>query len=95
MWRRAARMSRAVRFTPLALFLLVVAALVWRLATPADTDVRSKLEGQPVPAFALPAALPGQAGVASADLRRASRAWSISSPAGACRASPKRRCCSN
>ena len=31
--------------------LLVIAALVWRLATPADTNVHSTLEGKPVPAF--------------------------------------------
>ena len=62
------RMTRAVRFAPLALFLLVIAALVWRLATPADTDVPSKLEGQPLSAFSLPAALPDKPSVASADL---------------------------
>ncbi len=61
-------MTRAVRFAPLALFLLVIAALVWRLATPADTDVPSKLEGQPLSAFSLPAALPDKPSVASADL---------------------------
>jgi cytochrome c biogenesis protein CcmG/thiol:disulfide interchange protein DsbE len=46
-------MSRVVRFAPLALLLLIVAALVWRLATPADTNVHSKLEGKPVPTFSL------------------------------------------
>jgi cytochrome c biogenesis protein CcmG/thiol:disulfide interchange protein DsbE len=61
-------MNRAVRFAPLVLLLLVVAALVWRLATPTDTNVPSKLAGEPVPAFALPAMLPGKAGLTSADL---------------------------
>ena len=61
-------MSRAFRFAPLALLLLVVAALVWRLANPAETTVRSKLEGQAVPAFALPAALPGKPALSSRDL---------------------------
>jgi cytochrome c biogenesis protein CcmG, thiol:disulfide interchange protein DsbE len=61
-------MSRAVRFAPLALLLVVIAALVWRLATPADTEVHSTLEGQKVPAFNLPAALPGKPGLSSADL---------------------------
>ena len=61
-------MSRAVRFAPLVLLLLVVGALVWRLATPVDTTVPSKLEGKPVPAFALPAALPTKTGLASKDL---------------------------
>lgn len=61
-------MSRAVRFAPLALLLLVIAALVWRLATPADTNVHSTLEGQRVPAFVLPAALPGKPALGAADL---------------------------
>lgn len=61
-------MSRAVRFAPLVLLLIVVGALVWRLATPVDTTVPSKLEGRPVPAFALPAALPIKAGLTSKDL---------------------------
>jgi cytochrome c biogenesis protein CcmG/thiol:disulfide interchange protein DsbE len=61
-------MSRAVRFAPLALLLLLLAGLVWRLATPADTNVRSKLGGRPVPAFALAAALPSRPGLSSRDL---------------------------
>jgi len=61
-------MSRAIRFAPLALFVLVVAALVWRLATPADNSVPSQLEGKPLPAFALPPAIPNKPTVASADL---------------------------
>ena len=61
-------MSRAVRFAPLALLLLVIVALVWRLATPADTNVHSTLEGMPVPQFSLPAALPGKPALSSADL---------------------------
>ena len=61
-------MSRTVRFAPLALLLLIVAVLVWRLGTPADTDVHSALEGKPVPAFALPAALPIKPGLSSIDL---------------------------
>jgi len=61
-------MSRAVRFAPILVLVLVVAALVWRLATPPDTVVRSKLEGRPVPAFALPAALPGKPALSSRDL---------------------------
>jgi cytochrome c biogenesis protein CcmG/thiol:disulfide interchange protein DsbE len=61
-------MNRAVRFAPLALLLLVIVALVWRLATPADTTVTSRLEGKPVPAFSLPAALPDKPALVSADL---------------------------
>ena len=55
-------MSRAARFAPLALLLALVAALVWRLATPVDTNVSSKLTGKPLPAFVLPAALPSKPG---------------------------------
>ena len=62
------RMSRAVRFAPLVLFALIVVALLWRLATPTDTTVHSRLEGQPVPSFTLAPALPGRAGLATADL---------------------------
>ena len=61
-------MSRALRFAPVAVLVLVIVALVWRLATPVDTTVSSKLEGKPVPSFALPAALPSKPGLASADL---------------------------
>ena len=61
-------MSRWLRLTPVALLGLLLAALVWRLAHPEDTTIRSRLTGQPVPAFALPAALPDRPGLASADL---------------------------
>jgi len=61
-------MSRAIRFAPLALLLLIVVALVWRLATPVDTNVSSKLEGKPVPTFTLPPALPLKPTLSSADL---------------------------
>jgi cytochrome c biogenesis protein CcmG/thiol:disulfide interchange protein DsbE len=61
--------SRWLRLTPVALFGLLLAALVWRLAHPEDTTIRSRLAGQPVPAFALPAALPDRPGLASADLK--------------------------
>jgi len=59
--------SRA-RFLPLIIFALLVVAVAWRLATPKDDRVASKLEGQPLPAFALPPALPGKPGLSSADL---------------------------
>jgi len=60
-------MSPTLRFVPLGLLLLLLAALVWRLATPADTNVHSRLEGQPLPAFALPAGIPGKPALASTD----------------------------
>ncbi len=60
-------MSRA-RFIPLIVFGLLVVAVAWRLATPKDDRIASKLEGQKLPAFALPPAVPGKPGLASADL---------------------------
>ena len=61
-------MSRAVRFAPLLLVVAVLAIFVWRLAKPAETAVESRLVGQPVPAFALPTAVPGKPALASTDL---------------------------
>jgi cytochrome c biogenesis protein CcmG/thiol:disulfide interchange protein DsbE len=61
-------MSRAVRFLPLILVATVLGALLWRLANPADTTVRSKLEGKKVPHFVLPGAVPGEARFTSTDL---------------------------
>ncbi len=61
-------MSRAVRFAPLVLLLLLIAGLVWRLATPLNRNVASKLQGKPVPSFVLPAAVPSKPGLASQDL---------------------------
>ena len=61
-------MSRTVRFAPLLLLLLLIAALVWRLATPVDTSVHSKLEGKPVPAFDLGPALEAKPALSSRDL---------------------------
>ena len=61
-------MSRAIRFAPLALLLVVIAALIWRLAMPTNSNVPSKLEGKPVPAFDLGAALDTKPALSSRDL---------------------------
>ncbi|MEA1071094.1 DsbE family thiol:disulfide interchange protein [Sphingomonas sp. LY29] len=61
-------MNRWLRFLPLAVLLLLVGGLAWRLAVPASEEVRSKLAGKPVPTFQLDAAVPGKPGLASADL---------------------------
>ena len=61
-------MSRAVRFAPLVLLLAIIVALVWRLATPADTNVHSTLEGKLVPSFALTPIVPNKPPLSSADL---------------------------
>ena len=61
-------MKSKLRFLPLALLIAFVGFVAWRLANPADSTVRSRLAGKPVPAFALPPALPGRAGLSSVDL---------------------------
>jgi cytochrome c biogenesis protein CcmG/thiol:disulfide interchange protein DsbE len=57
-----------VRFAPLLVLVAILVALVWRLATPQDTNVHSALAGKPVPAFSLPPALTGKSGLSSPDL---------------------------
>ena len=66
-------MSRWLRLTPVLLLGLLLAALVWRLAHPEDSTIRSRMAGKPVPEFVLPPALPGVPGLASADLKGGSR----------------------
>ena len=61
-------MSRALRLTPLVLLLVVIVALIWRLATPVDSTVSSKLEDKPLPTFALPAVV-AKPGLTSRDLQ--------------------------
>ena len=63
-------MSRAARFAPLAILLILIAGLVWRLATPADPTIGSKMGGKPVPAFILPAAVSSKPTLTSADLAK-------------------------
>ena len=62
-------MRRFLRFVPLAVLLLFVGAVAWRLAVPRDDRIASKLEGQPLPAFKLPPAISGKPGLASADFQ--------------------------
>ncbi len=61
-------MSRALRFVPLALLALLILGLVWRLANPSDTAVRSQLVGQPLPEFTAAPVLGGRDGFTSATL---------------------------
>lgn len=61
-------MSRLLRFLPLLVLALFIAAVAWRLTKPADEEIHSQLIGQPVPAFALAPALPGRAGLTSTEL---------------------------
>lgn len=61
-------MSRAIRFAPLVLLLAIIAALVWRLATPSDTSVHSTMVGKMVPSFPKIAATPAKTDFGSSDL---------------------------
>ena len=61
-------MKRALRFVPLALLLVFLGFVAWRLTVPGDTTIRSNLEGKPVPAFVLVPAVPGRPAFASGDL---------------------------
>lgn len=56
---------RFLRFLPLALFSVIVAALLWRLAIPGDDRIASRLVGQPLPTFSLPPAVAGSPGLKS------------------------------
>jgi cytochrome c biogenesis protein CcmG/thiol:disulfide interchange protein DsbE len=65
---KGARAVKAIRFLPVALMAVIVAALVWRLANPPDNNVESGMVGSQVPAFPPTAALPGRPPLSSADL---------------------------
>lgn len=60
-------MSRLLRFAPLIVLGVFVVAVAWRLARPAEEEIRSQLVGQPLPAFVLPPAMPGKAGFSNAE----------------------------
>lgn len=61
-------MNRLIRFTPLIILLLFVAAVAWRLANPADEKRASALIGHPVPSFELPPVAVGKPGLSTSDL---------------------------
>lgn len=61
-------MSKCLRFLPVALAVLLVGALVWRLVNPPDTNVESEMIGKLVPAFSDSKILPGAPALASANL---------------------------
>jgi len=61
-------MNRALRFLPLLVLIAFVGAVAWRLGSPPDEKIPSKMIGQPVPAFTLAPAMPGKPGLSSADL---------------------------
>jgi len=60
-------MRRVLIWLPLALFALLFALVGIGLIKPADRTVRSAMTDKPLPAFALPAMVPGKPGLASTD----------------------------
>jgi cytochrome c biogenesis protein CcmG/thiol:disulfide interchange protein DsbE len=52
-------------WTPLVVFALIAIAVAIGLGRPADRAVRSRLAGQPLPAFSLPPLVSGKPGLAS------------------------------
>jgi cytochrome c biogenesis protein CcmG/thiol:disulfide interchange protein DsbE len=56
-------MSRGFRFAPLVLLVVMLAGLVWRLATPVDTSVTSKMIGKNLADVRAAPALPNRPGV--------------------------------
>lgn len=63
-------MKRPLLWVPLLAFVALLAVVAAGLIRPADRTVRSALVGQPLPGFALPAAVPGKVGVTTADFRQ-------------------------
>jgi cytochrome c biogenesis protein CcmG, thiol:disulfide interchange protein DsbE len=61
-------MTRLGRFAPLIGLGIFLIAVIWRLATPMDPNVSSKLRNKPVPAFVLPPMVTGKPALASVDL---------------------------
>jgi cytochrome c biogenesis protein CcmG/thiol:disulfide interchange protein DsbE len=61
-------MSRALRLLPIILAIWILGTFAWRLVQPDDPTIRSQLVNRDVPAFELPAAVPGTPGLRSADL---------------------------
>lgn len=61
-------MRRLLIWAPFAVFVALVVLVAWRLATPADSTIASRLVGQTMPPFGLPAGVPGKPGLAAADL---------------------------
>jgi cytochrome c biogenesis protein CcmG/thiol:disulfide interchange protein DsbE len=61
-------MRRLILWLPLLVFVGFLATVAFRLHEPSDPVIRSRLIGQAVPKFALPAAVPDKPGLDSASL---------------------------
>jgi cytochrome c biogenesis protein CcmG/thiol:disulfide interchange protein DsbE len=62
-------MKRLILWLPLAVFVLFLGTVAFRLSGGKDDRIRSHLVGKPMPEFALKPALPGRHGLSAADLR--------------------------
>jgi cytochrome c biogenesis protein CcmG/thiol:disulfide interchange protein DsbE len=63
-------MTRRVLWVPLLAFIVVAGLLAWGLSRPADRQVRSRLIGQPLPAFTLAPVVPTKPGLSTATFRQ-------------------------
>jgi hypothetical protein len=82
-------MKRLLLWLPLAVFVAFIVTVAVGLRKPADSPIRSHMIGKPMPDFALEPAVPATRRSPPPTCVRASRAWSTSSPAGACPARPR------
>jgi len=62
-------MKRLILWLPLAIFLVFIVTVATRLGGGEDSQIRSRLIGQPLPAFALDPAIPGRPGLATQDMK--------------------------
>ncbi|WP_106639387.1 DsbE family thiol:disulfide interchange protein [Allosphingosinicella vermicomposti] len=62
-------MRRLILWLPLAIFVGFILVVAFGLQRPPQATLQSRLIGKPVPDFALPAAVTGREGLASADLK--------------------------
>lgn len=60
-------MKRWLLWAPLLLFVAATAVAIYALRQPQDRLIRSRMVGQPLPAFDLPALVPGKPGLSSKD----------------------------
>lgn len=62
--------SRWILWAPLALFLLFLGLFASGIMKPGDRTIQSRMIGQPLPDFVLPAGVPERPGLSTADFKR-------------------------
>ena len=63
-------MKRLILWVPLAIFILFVATVAFRLYSGKDDRIQSQMVGKPLPEFTLPAAVEGRSGLSTADFKQ-------------------------